>query len=293
MARTIEQIKRDIVALEQACQVLATEITDAYASYLTALGQAVRQQAVLASYHLCTQGYPEAFLKLSFNQRQKLQQDVRKVLHDAIEQLLMLTKVDEADSQTHADANSAEQINTEAAESPLQTIVSALEEPVVERVALIPRPSRQDISSKPTALSQWQQGTEQAIAHHLKTTSRDLNYLLQTAGILPETLPFGLIEAALDSPELPTEATAGPPNLLNLLVEADTQESEASVTTLVAIYLRLGEIEFADVAVRAGRNQIRQLETRLRSLTREYHKKEREQAIAEAEAAWRASWFED
>lgn len=280
MARTIEQIKRDIAALEQACQVLATEITNAYASYLTALGQALKQQAVLATYHLCTQGYPEAFLKLSFYQRQNLQQDVRKVLHDAIEQLLMLSTFDDTETAS-----------AEIAADPLLNAELSTLEHLLQN-----RRSRTAISSNPIALSQWQQSTEQAIALHLKMISRDINRLLQQTGILPEKLPFGLIEAALDTPELPTDsATAGSPNLLNLLVEAESapESEEASLMTLVAIYLRLGEIEFADVAVRAGRNQIRQLETRLRSLVREYHKKEREQAIAEAEAAWRASWFDD
>jgi len=43
----------------------------------------------------------------------------------------------------------------------------------------------------------------------------------------------------------------------------------------------------------ANRNQIRQLSSRLSTLRREYHKKQRERTIAEAEAAWRISWFEE
>ncbi len=86
---------------------------------------------------------------------------------------------------------------------------------------------------------------------------------------------------------------AGPPNLLNLLIETENnQESESSITHIIAINLRLAEIEFADATVRAGRNQIRNLEVRARSLFREYLKKQRERAVAEAEAAWRASWFD-
>jgi hypothetical protein len=86
-----------------------------------------------------------------------------------------------------------------------------------------------------------------------------------------------------------------PPNLLNLVIETENhQESgESSVTHIIAIKLRLSEIEFADATVRAGRNQIRNLEVKARSLLREYLKKQQEREVAEAEAAWRASWFDE
>ncbi len=280
---TIEQIKREIAALEQACRVLAEELHAAYNSYFTALAQAVQQQAILATYHLCTQGYPEAFLRLSFNQRQQLQQDVRKVIRAATEQLLTIAQVEEKE-------NVAEEIKEE---TQLEATEAALLESVSPQTSSPSTVLRQP--ANPVALVKWQQNIEQAIALQLKTISREINYLLQQSKILPENLPLPLLDAALNAPDLPAEATAGPPNLLNLLVEAEgnSDRDESSVTTLVAIYLRLGEIEFADATVRVKRNQIRQLETRIRALLKEYYKKQREQAIAEAEAAWRASWFED
>ncbi|MUL35118.1 hypothetical protein [Gloeocapsopsis dulcis] len=280
---TIEQIKREIAALEEACRVLAEELYAAYTNYFLALGQAVRQQAILATYHLCTQGYPEAFLSLSFSQRQQLQQDVRKVIRKAIEQLLAITQVEEKE-------NLEEDIKEDLK-------LEATEEALLESVSSHPSSSSTLLKfpANPIDLIKWQQNIEQAIALQLKTISREINYLLQQAKILPEKLPFPLLDAALNTPELPAEATAGPPNLLNLLVEAESNsnQEESSVTTLVAVYLRLGEIEFADTTLRAKRNQIRHLETRIRTLLKEYYKKQREQAIAEAEAAWRASWFED
>ncbi len=60
-----------------------------------------------------------------------------------------------------------------------------------------------------------------------------------------------------------------------------------------AIHLRLTEIEFADAALTPARTKIRTLSAQLRNLGREYQKKMREQAIAEAQAAWRSSWMED
>lgn len=85
MARAVEQIEQDIAALEEVVSAIAVELRSAYASYLKALGQAMRQQLILASYHLCTQGYPKAFLGLSFSQRQQLQQAIRKLGQQAAE----------------------------------------------------------------------------------------------------------------------------------------------------------------------------------------------------------------
>ena len=255
MGRSVEQIERDIAALEEVVSVLTLEIHSAYASYLTALGRAMRQQMILASYHLCTQGYPKQFLSLSVSQRQQLQQTARKLGQQASDQLLNHTKTEEAEA-TEA---------TEAAESN-----SSFSYPH---------------TSNPVELVQWQQKLEQAIANTLKTVSYETNSLLQKAGILPNKLPAPLLEAAVNSSEASAEAIAGPPNLLNLLVETEThEESEDS---------SVSEIEFADTTLRAGRNKIRNLEVRARSLMREYQKKQRERAVAEAEAAWRASWFEE
>lgn len=247
MARAIERIERDIAALEEAVSAIAVELRSTYASYLTALGKAVRQQTVVASYYVCTQGYPESFLGLSFSQRQQLQQAIRMLGQDTSDQLL---------AHTHTDS---------------------------------PSPS------KPEDLAQWQQNLEEVIDNTLKTTSRETNNLLQQAGLLPNKLPVPVLEAAANSSEASAEIMAGPPNLLNLLIETENnQESEDStMTQIVAIHLRLSEIEFTDATVRAGRNQIRNLEVRLKSLGREYYKKQRERAVAEAEAAWRASWFDE
>lgn len=257
----IEQIERDIAALEVVVKEIAAEFYQAYTSYLTALGRAVRQQLILASYHLCTQGYPEAFLSLSFNQRQQLQQAIRSLGKDAVEQLLTELKVEGNRSQEPAEMLDSTQI----------------------------------YPAKPMDLVQWQQNLEQAIADTLKKVSRETNSLLQQAGILPSKLPPPVLEVALDASEAAGETMASPPNLLKLVIETEHKEEsqESTVTNIIAINMRLSEIEFADADSRAGRNQIKHLETKVRSLFREYLKKQQERSIASAEVAWRASWFED
>lgn len=360
MARAIERIERDIAALEEAAITLATDLHSTYAKYLAALGQAVRQQLILASYHLCTQGYPEAFLKLSFSQRQQLQQAINKLGQQAAEQLIAALETEEKEAEKQEsvlvaeipqidDANwgselssslpphseheshvgvQAEKLNIEEQESFSlteenlhQLLVgqelaasnasdSLLDDPnnsaefqtVTNEPALHPedslsptpfRPS-QERPSKIEKLVQWQQNLEVAIVRVLKKTSRETNLVLHKAKILPKNLPEPLLEAATKV-EASAEAISGPPNLLNLLIEIDNdvESEQATVTSIISIHLRLAEIEFADANARAGRNQIRSLEARVRSLGREYQKKQREKIIAEAESAWRVSWFEE
>ncbi|MBV8883276.1 MAG: hypothetical protein JO235_04655 [Chroococcidiopsidaceae cyanobacterium CP_BM_RX_35] len=262
MARAVERIERDIAVLEEAIGAVAAELGNAYASYLTALSQAVRQHLVLASYNLCTQGYPEHFLSLSFNQQQQLQQAIRKLGQQATDQLLAI----HPQKEKHLEAREDGDIKVTLSSYP----------------------------SNPRVLMEWQQNLETAIALTLKTSSRDANRLLQQAGILPRKLPEPLLEAAAKA-EASAETVAGPPNLLNLVVEteSDEQSEDTTMTHVIAIHLRLSEIEFADVQVRAGRNQIRNLLLKVNSLGQDYQKKQREWTIARAEAAWRTGWSED
>lgn len=88
MARTVEQIERDIVALEQAIATFAQEFDSFYRQYLDELGQSVRRQLVLATYHICTQNYPEQFLALSVSQRENLQRSLRQLAKTAPDRLL-------------------------------------------------------------------------------------------------------------------------------------------------------------------------------------------------------------
>ncbi len=269
MARAIEQIERDIAALSEAVKAIAAEVASVYTDYLIALGQAIRAQLILASYQICTQGYPKQFLSLSVSQRQQLQQTINKLGKRAAEQLI---------SQLKFKAEGAEDAE-EAEEDKARGTISNF------NLACF---------SNPIELVQWQRNLEEAIAHTLKTLSLETNRLLQQAGILPQKLPSPLLEAATTAPET-AQITASAPNLMNLLIETEnsSDSEQSSMTQLIAIQLRLSEIEFTDANVRAARNQIRQMETRINQLGQEYQKKQRERVIAEAEAAWRSSWFED
>ncbi|NJR65283.1 MAG: primosomal protein [Leptolyngbyaceae cyanobacterium CRU_2_3] len=104
MVRPAEQIEREIVQLDQATATLAQEFYNTYEQYLTALGTAVRQQFILASYHLCTHGYPEHFLQLSLRQRQELQRSLRQLAKQTQSRLIeQLQPIQASEESTLAD----------------------------------------------------------------------------------------------------------------------------------------------------------------------------------------------
>lgn len=306
MVGSVEQIERDLAALQETVAATAEEFYATYKSYLTALGQATRQQLILASYHLCTQAYPEKFLQLSFSDRQKLQQSLRQVAQQAQEHLLQqlhpvgsadgagldpiellpeLAALMNAEVSVEATFTEDEATETAASDPPEATSSESTEPPVDEPLT-------------PRVVARWQDRLERSLIVQLRKLSHKANHLLQQAGIVPKELPEMVLEAAS---EQAGDAIAKTPNLINLLVEtvADHGEDEdipalpASLTQVVTIHLRLSEIEFADGTVSVWRHKIRNLSAQLNALGHQYAKKQREHAIAEAETAWRSSWFED
>jgi len=370
MARPIERIEQDIVELEKAIRVIAEQLQNAYSSYLEVLGQALRQQLILASYHLCTQGYPEGFLKLSLNQRQKLQKAMRKLAKSAAQDMQALLNNEEepeeeeepedelegiaAENEELEDEDELEEqdeiyeLEEEIEDENLQIITQELEikdedlEEIVEKLEMEDEQKKSNTFSKdvssdslpldakiaflsskkgqrpiflseptpdkdwknwfnpntsnPMELAAWQKNLERAIAYIIKSLSSDGNRLLQKTGLLPRKLPPQILEAAAAaSSEASTESVPGPPNLLNLVVgiEGEEQEEPESLTQVMALNLRLVEIEFSDMKLSSERKQIRNILNQLNKLGREYQKKQRERSVASAEAAWRASWYED
>ncbi|NMG20461.1 primosomal protein [Brasilonema bromeliae] len=339
MAKAIEQIEREILALEEAIEAIAKELRNAYTNYLTALGQTVQRQLILATYHLCTQGYPETFLSLSLNQRQQLQQAIRKLGQQTAQQLQDFIKTEQEQQKEAAEQHKEDEEIDEDEEdeetdkpssptpitlptsptslTPLTTSPTPLTPsgpvtpstlppsstlpPTLTSSTLFSLSSLQSVSSfpntsNPVELVKWQQNIERVTQEKLKRVSREANLRLQKAGILPKKLPEPILEAAAAAAsEASGEVMPGPPNLLNLVIEIDNeQESEDSnLTQIMAINLRLGEIEFADPTLSSYRKQIHTVLLNLRRRGQEYQKQQRERSIAQAEAAWRAIWSED
>src|SRR4028119_859804 len=309
MVRVRERIEQDLAALEEALAALTLEFESTYEGYLTALGQAVRQQLILACYHLCTQAVPESFLKLSFDGRQKMQQSVRRLAAASEEKLRSLVteseeeeEIEKEEEEGDFDKDPEEQEEEEEEEEDEEDEEDKKEKKELSATNYLFSVANYQVptANSPERLARWQNSIEKSIAHIIKLLSRDTNRLLQQSGILPSQLPEPVLEAA-SSAESSGDSVAGPPNLLNLIIETDASSASRNLAEtlasralhITAVKLRLSEIEFADAGTSAWRQQIRNLSVRLNSLGRDYQKKQRELAVVEAESAWRSSWFED
>lgn len=362
MVRAVAQIEQEIAALDQTVSAMAQAFYAAYQQYLTVLGKAMRQQFVLAGYHICTHAYPEQFLSLSVEQRKELQQSLQRLAKQGQAELLAClqpvqvvvqsgssAEIDEDgdegsdpqeqqetqtdfdveqtetaepfQAESHLPASNFDAISAELADSNLESKdepdapkpnLNSLEEIALEMMsgapeeiaillvsseaqpqAQLPTPSPEvgDRPLHPKDIAYWQNQLEEAIVEVLQNLSHTTNCVLQQANILPSRLPEPVLEVAAKA-DLSSEATASPPNLLNLLIEADGEDEKLSMTQVMAMRLRLSEIEFGDAATAAHRSKLRNLMAQLGKLGREYQRKQRERAVAQAEVAWRASWSE-
>ena len=308
MAREIQQIKRDLAVLEETVATLAVELYSIYAKYLRLLSESVQKQLILASYQICTQTYPESFLSLSLNQRQKFQQNLRQLGKQIQPQLLSHLEASNqsADSpkinitepmlsklpmHQEPGENQGQQPLSEQRELPSPTPTEQ-----IKAEAKLPDATEEKLKLiiNPDDLFQWQKQIERAINKTLESLSREVNRYLQQVKILPDKLPAKVLEMAMQAEETGS-AISGSPNLLNLLIETENnqQSQDSTITKITAICLRLSEIEFSDPTLNAERNKIRNLLGKIGKLREQYQKKQRECAVAEAEAAWRSSWFDD
>jgi hypothetical protein len=274
MAKPIEQVEQDLTKLRMASSQLGIELTTVYKSYFASLASTLKQQSIQGCYYLCTNGYPEAFLKLSYNQRSQLLKTLQRVINNAVVDLVVQI---EPSARTNDD-----------------------DEPTGELTSIPTMPT--DWFATPTSLSTWQQQLEEEISHSLKEISYKVNLLLQQGQVLPQNIPKPILEA---NPQADRQGGSimNIPNLLSVLIEQedptaekliDRQEDDVpNVLQMHSLYLRLTEIEFSDGTVLSCRKQINQLVNKISVLQREYLQKQQELKIAEAESAWRNSWFED
>ena len=332
MARSIQQIKQDLETLQKTVAEAATELQQLYNDYLQVLSQSVKQQLVLASYQLCTQIYPESFLKLSFKQRQQLQEKIREISQEVAEFLQQLNNIEQNESspeQTElnllaemirnlplgessnqeiaTDKNQLPALeNSDEAESQPEIIIagdpSNIQELAehLENIAAekLESDKLQEINfSNPEHLVLWQRRVEKNLKQTLDDTSRKVNKSLQDNNIIPSRLPTKVIDMAIQANEVTGNGhkVNSLPNILNLVIETEkeSKSSNPKVAQISLLRLRLSEIEFTDPSASLQRNKIRNFSKKIEQLRQQYRAKEREYAIAEAEAAWRAGWYEN
>jgi hypothetical protein len=288
MARAMQQIRQELAAIEEIVASLAVEVRQIYVNYLNKLSHSACKQLILASYQICTQAYPESFLKLLASDRVKLQEDLRKLGKTMHSNLLDLQSISVDEDNKIDNVQEREVLLSSPEES------TAIAESPPEQTKTI-------TITNPEDLVQWCQQVEKGINQLLETVSHEANFLLQEASILPDRVPAKVLEIAMQSAEGAAVSSGNSPNLLNLLVETEREIDEelpdakgnAQLTKLIAIHLRLIEIEFSDPTLSIERNQLRNFLEKLSKIRQQYRQLQREYAIAQADAAWRATWYED
>ena len=314
-----ERIEREILKLEEAIKIAIHELFHAYQSYLISLGEAVRKQLILAVYHLCTQGHPEAFLQLSFSQRQKMQEELRNLGKTAQTSLKLLmqqpnlwddSSEEDEDEENEDIFDDLEDEDDDNDDDQQKIIVEKLpksddtpsENQGIVRIINTLDQSMEDKKLKLNLieilgkLESWQRYVEKEIPIICRDISSKTNHLLQKTNVLSKKLPGNIIEAISKIENSSTDVIPGVPNLLNLMVEMEGGEPNDAIHNprlIMAIYLRLSDVEFVDQGLLSSRQQLKQINARLNGLVREYKKKQRERSTIEAESAWRVSWLDE
>jgi BarA-like signal transduction histidine kinase len=269
MAATLNQIQQDLGTLLVAVQKIAREVEQAYQHYLETLAQSVRQQMILASYHVCTQVYPEHFLRLSKPERERLQVEIQRL------GLMVQTKLYHCWAEPLA--------SDELLPAPDPAAETDWTTPSLPPT--LPPTPIQAIAN----LTQTQANTEAMMVEILHEASRQLDECLQELKILPVT-PLEMIFDIATKAEAAGKAVTRTPNLLTAVVNPEEDDEEPDTGTVIAIYLQLGEIEFNDPVLMGERNQLRKLTTQATKLERQIRKKQREQQMVMAADSWRATW---
>ncbi|WP_107666907.1 hypothetical protein [Cyanothece sp. BG0011] len=291
MAKSLQKIRQEIEQLKEKSTEIFTELNELYKRYLEALNLSVKKQLILAVYEICTKIYPEEFLKLSYSQREKFQGNIRELCKPLESKLLAYITF----PQPTPTATITEQILTQLSlinnkEFQLQT---QEEDDSISKI------------ENPEDLVLWCQRVEQGIRMIIHDLSQDVNHELQKNNIIASQLPPKLLDMALQAEE-EGMSSGNSPNILNLLIETsnkddsdepdneeeDEENQESQITKISAIHLRLSDIEFADPQLSIQRQQIRQKLEIVKKIRKAYQKVQRENAQAEAEAAWRSSWHE-
>jgi hypothetical protein len=268
-----------------------------YRIYLDLLGESLYKQAIGAVYYICTRYYGGEFLALSHSNRQKLQEEIKALGQEAKASLQQLGEQSferGAFSGVGFSKSPAETVNT----------------PDFLKLFLDKRENLAATGeiNNPDTLLYCCRVLEKNCIEILNHLSKQINQQLQKAYILPPYLPSQIIDMAIQAGE-EGQSLGGGNNMLNILVEAKNPEPEeekdededdgddhdfssGKVTKVTAIHLRMAELEFADTRLSVERNQIRSLWEQLNRLGEQYHRIRKEYTIAQAEAAWRSSWYD-
>ena len=257
-------------------------------AYLGLLRRQVPHQTLQAVFVLVSQDCPDRYSRLGPDERQALQRRLQTLTAEAcclltVEHLLLLARKLQADHERIKQERrrkmlaALERLNGgEQEESSGDGLILSVQEPSEEDVTLPLVPPRD-----PQRLEHWCVWLRQAMVHHLRTLSHQLNVELLNHHLIQAVLPVRLLDAVLAGD---VEAMQAPENLLKIAVPMGNEENAPQVVTCVLL-LRLQDMEFAHRPLQRSRERLQKHRKELQSLaTRSRHWQRRlvtEQAMAD------------
>lgn len=335
MTKSIQQIQQELDDIELTVGETAVEFQAKYRNYLNLLSQSVQQQLILASYQICTQFYPQAFLQLSLSNKQELQQTLRQIAQQVQPILLRIIEEQELepelselnlmaeliknlptskrpDKTPEETPEKFESIDLESVKAELANLenVEFIEIDASDGSELVDLPletplkppTKQPVElNNPEHLILWHRQIERKIKFNLERTSKKVNQCLQNCQIIPHRIPTKIIDVAIQTDgnkgAKNNRKVSNTPNVMHLAIETEPgnkkSNSNQNITQISLLRLRLAEIEFADPILNAQRGQIRNLISQISKLKSKYQVTKHQSEVAEAQAAWRSSWYED
>ena len=333
MTKSIQQIKQDLNNLESTTAKIAVELENLYENYLNSLSHSAKQQLVLASYQICTQFYPQSFLGLSLSNRENLQQALRKIGIEIEPALSLIIEQKELDPQPQElnlmaeliknlpkpkrrkeeKEDSVNEENEKTAEVDFASIKAELEkiefieldasledELEPENTASQKLPKQEIDPKNPEHLVLWHKQIERTVKKTLDYTSQKANRCLQDSGIIPDRIPSKIIDVAIQADSNKGgrgSKLKNSPNIIHLAIESEQDKNKSkspkNIAQVSLLRLRIAELEFGDPVLNAQRGKLRNLMGEIGKLNSQYQTIKQESDVAEAQAAWRSSWYED
>lgn len=325
MTKSIQQVKQDLEHLKSTVADTADELEKLHLNYLDLLSQSLKQQLILACYQICTQIYPQAFLDLSLNEKQELQQNLKQISTQLKPDLLQIIQQKELEPEPldvdlmaeliknlpkpknsrEEQAEGETEIDLELVKSELESIefieIGAVLNHDDEQQSKIEEPQTNEKADfeNPEHLILWHKQIERGIKKTLDVTSKQVNKCLQNSKIIPDRIPSKVIDVAMQADTKGARNNSRSPtfpHIFHLAIEIGKKENPKSSKKPLQISLlrlRLTELEFSDHLLNSKKREIRNLMAKVKKLNGSYEAIKREAAIIEAQAAWRSSWYED
>ncbi|KKZ11879.1 MAG: hypothetical protein TE42_06595 [Candidatus Synechococcus spongiarum SP3] len=258
-------------------------------AYLGLLRQQVPHQTLQAVFVLVSQDCPERYSRLSPDERQALQQRLQTLTAEAcclltVEHLLLLARKLQAEHQRTRQERqrkmlaALERLNGEEQdEFSGDGLILSVQEPPEEDTTLSLTPPRD-----PQRLERWCVWLRQAMVHHLRTLSHQLNVELLNYHLIQAVLPVRLLDAVLAGD---VEAMQAPENLLKVAVPMGNEENAPQVIICVLL-LRLQDMEFAHRPLRQSRERLQKHRKVLQNLVTQSRHWQRRLVREQAMADW-------